>query len=202
MAIQTHRQWQRVLRVSSYLSLITWDGLLFCGGSATWRCDAHTNEPLPVCGRAYGQGSWGGDGETWVRRPESGLLSQPLTMKRMEVGRETEGEGVAHVLHLFLPSFICQRLTWSPQTWKTEVFSLLCHYQEIIICCSVFHEDNQDFAKQLNKLPHGGYGKYTNIFLHETLPWVAVLICFGKRISGIIYLLCQKSRALILIVRR
>lgn len=137
MAIQTHRQWQRVLRVSSYLSLITWDGLLFCGGSATWRCNAHANEPLPVCGRAYGQGSWGEDGETWVRRPESGLLSQPLTMRHMEVGRETEGEGVAHVLHLLLPSFICQRLTQSPQTWKTEVFSLLCHYQEIIICCCV-----------------------------------------------------------------
>lgn len=35
-------------------------------------------------------------------------------------------------------------------------FPLLCHYQEIIICCSVFHTDNQDWP------PHGKFKNRTD----------------------------------------
>lgn len=89
---QTHTQPRQALRFSSYLSLIRLDGLLFCGGSATWRCRVHANEPLPACVRAYGRGSWREDGETWVGRPEPGLLSHPPTMRQREEGGAGEGE--------------------------------------------------------------------------------------------------------------
>lgn len=88
-----------------------------------------------------------------------------------ERGRGRGGTLVAHVLHLLLPSFTCQWLSQSLQTWKTEVFSLLCHYREIIICCSAFHTDNQDCSGQQNKLPHGGVQKYTNkTFIYNIFP--------------------------------
>lgn len=71
-----------------YLSLIRSDGQLFCGGSATWRCRVHANEPLPAWVRAYGQGSWEArlrpqfkttdnkeerGGKWWSERPTGGL---------------------------------------------------------------------------------------------------------------------------------
>lgn len=100
-------------------------------------------------GEHMDEGEEGEDGETRVRRPEWGLLSQPLTSRHMVVG---EGEVGAHVLHsLLLPSSTCQRLAQSPQTGKTEVFSPLRRYQEIIICCSAFHADNQERASQTTK---------------------------------------------------
>lgn len=114
---------------------------------------------------------------------------------------------MARVLHLLLPSFTCQRLSQSPQTGKIEVFSLLCRYQDLIICCSVFHADNQDYSEQQNKLPNGGVQKYTNnAFIYNIFPICdTVMGCsynwFAKHISSIIYLLCQKSGALILIVQ-
>lgn len=72
-------------------------------------------------------------------------------------------------------------------------FSPLCHYQEIIICCSVFHTDNQDW------LPHGKFKDRTNhtfIYnkpLYNNLPWVAVVICFPKHINDILALAEIKS---------
>lgn len=128
--------WQRALRVPSYLSLITLGALLFCGGSATWRCDVHANEAPPVCRGAYGRGRGGEDGETRVKEARVG---PPLTA----TDKQTH---IGGVLHSLLPSSTCQRLTGSPQTEKTKVFSPLRRYQEIIICCSAFHTDNQQRA--------------------------------------------------------
>lgn len=130
----------------------------------------------------------GEDGETRVRRPEWGLLSQPLTSRHMEVG---EGGGGARVLHsLLLPSSTCQRLSQSPQTGKTEVFSPLRRYQEIIICCSAFHAHNQERASQTTKQASarrdggGGRGcmekKYVFLLRETAGPRVAELICFWK----------------------
>lgn len=114
--------WQRALRVPSYLSLITPDALLFCRGSATWRCDVHANEAPPVCRGAYGRGRGRGgeDGETRVKEARVG---PPLTA----TDKQTHGGGGvrARVLPSLLPSSTCQRLTRSPQTRKKEVFSPL-----------------------------------------------------------------------------
>lgn len=102
--------------------------------------------------------------------------AKPLTAADNETGevrREGEKKGagggplVALLLHLLLPFFTCQRLSQSPQTWKTEVFSLLCGYQEIIICCSVFHTDNQDCSEQQNKLPHGEVKTHQDLHLQH-----------------------------------
>lgn len=143
---------------------------------------------------------WQWDGGRWGEKEEEGE----------EMIEWKEGPLVAHVLHLLLPSFACQRLSQSPQTGKIQVFSLLCRYQEIIICCSVFHTDNQDNSEQ-DKLPHEGVKKKENetptrpSFTTNFAIWDTVTGCsynwFAKRISSIIYLLCQESRALILIVQ-
>lgn len=115
-----------------------------------------------------------------------------------------EGPLVAHVLHLLLPFSTRQQLSQSPQTGKMKAFSLLCYYQEIIICCSMFHADNQDLH---DKLPL--WGVKTTLkgpFIYNKSPILDSAMgrgCnwFAKHISSIIYLLCLESRALILIVQ-
>lgn len=206
----THtRHTRQALRVSSYLSLITLDGLLFCGGSATWRCSVHANEPLPACVRAYGQGSWGEDGETRVGRPEPGLFSLLLTMRQREVGK-AGGEGGwsserEAQLWLVFSIYFCPPLLVSGfpsphRLGRCEVFSPLCCYQEIIICCSVFHTDNQHYREQQNKLPHGGVQKYTNKtsvynILSMRLYPSCSYNCLAEHISSIIFRLCQEWKA-------
>lgn len=126
--------------------------------------------------QASSRSRWQWDGGRWGEKEEEGE----------EMIEWKEGPLVAHVLHLLLPSFACQRLSQSPQTGKIQVFSLLCRYQEIIICCSVFHTDNQDNSEQ-DKLPHEGVKKKKKMkhqqdlhlqqnLLYETLSRVVVII--------------------------
>lgn len=194
--------WQRALRVPSYLSLITRDALLFCGGSATWRCDVHANEAPPVCGGAYGRGR-GRRG--WRDTSQEARVGPPLTATDKQTHGGGEGGGGAHVLHsLLLPSSTCQRLSQSPQTGKTEVFSPLRRYQEIIICCSAFHADNQERASQTTKQASarrdggGGWGcmekKYVFLLRETTGPRVAELICFWKNALVASSICCARNQ--------
>ena len=125
----------------------------------------HANEPLPACVRAYGKLKRG-----WRDTSLKARARPPLTADNEteggggELEREEKRGGVKGMptgglcSHLLLPSFTCQRLSQSPQTGKIEAFSLLCRYQEMIIACSVFHTDNQDYSEQ-DKLPHRGVRK-------------------------------------------
>lgn len=160
----------QALRVSSYLSLIRLDGLLFCGGSATWRCSVHTNEPLPGRVRAYGWGSWRVDGETRVGKARG---RPPLTGADNETegageGEKAEGGGDDGVREAqrwlvffiyFCPPLLVNSFPSPHRQGRSRFVSLLCCYQEIIICCSVFHTENQGHREQQDKSPHGGFTK-------------------------------------------
>lgn len=123
---------------------------------------------------------------------------QPLTMRQREVGGAGEGEKVkgggrddrvkgrptggscspSTIALLYLSTAFP-----FPKDRESRVFFLLCCYQEIIICCSVFHTDNQVYSEQQDML-HGGVKKkkiptrplFTTCFLYETLCWVTVII--------------------------
>lgn len=85
----------------------------------------------------------------------------------------------------FCPPLLVSSFPCPSGLGRQNFFLLLCHYQEIIICCSVFHTDNQGW------LPHGKYKNRTNntficsMPLDQMLPWVPVAICFPKHINDI-----------------
>lgn len=97
----------------------------------------------------------------------------------------------------FCPPLLVSGFPSPHRLGRCEVFSPLCCYQEIIICCSVFHTDNQHYSEQQNKLPHGGVQKYTNkTSVYNILSMRLYLSCsynwLAEHISSIIYRLCQE----------
>lgn len=85
----------------------------------------------------------------------------------------------------FCPPLLVSSFPCPSGLGRQKFFPLLCHHQEIIICCSVFHTDNHDW------LPHAKFKNRTNntfvysMPLCQMLPWVAVVICFLKQINDI-----------------
>lgn len=105
------------------------------------------------------------------------------------------------------PIYVCSPLLVSsfpgPHGFrKQKFFSLLCHYQEIIICCSVFHTDNQE------QLPHGEFKNRTSNLHLQHFP-IYIRCChklqlefvFQNTLKGI-YQLSLTSRATIMVVQR
>lgn len=107
----------------------------------------------------------------------------------MEAGREngcvSVGGGTGCSCLPFTSALLYLSAAFPARIGRQKLFPLLCHYQEIIICCSVFHTDNQGW------LPHGKFKNRTNntfiysMPLYQLLPWVAVVICFPKHINDI-----------------
>lgn len=104
----------------------------------------------------------------------------------------------------FCPLLLINSFPSPHRLGEMEAFSLPCYYQEIIICCSVFHTDNQDLHDKLPQgefktTPKGPFIYSKSPILDSAMGWSCNW--FAKHISSIIYLLCLESGALILIVQ-
>lgn len=113
---------------------------------------------------------------------------------------EWVGPLCAPVPHLLLPIPV-------PKDREDGGFSLLCHHQTIIICCSAFHINNQLDCEQTRQASTWESSQnISKTFIFSKVHVRDNVInshynCTTKHISSIIYTVSQKSRTLILVVQ-